>query len=94
MWYHLLVMPEIDRAEVRVGRQGRLVIPAALRRELSIGPGDRLVARVVNGRLILEPRERVWEAIKQRFAAASGGSSLVDELLAERRAEARREGGG
>lgn len=89
-WYTRITMPETERAEVRLGKQGRLVIPSALREALSIGPGDRLMARIVDGRLVLEPRERVWETVRGRFATVPGEPSLVDELIAERRAEARR----
>ncbi len=75
-----------------MGPQGRVVIPAALRRELGLRPGDRLLARVEDGQIVLETREAIMARIKARFAAAvPPGVSLVDELIAERRAEARRE---
>ena len=45
--------------EIQLGPQGRLVVPAALRRELGLEPGERLLARVKDGALILEPREVV-----------------------------------
>lgn len=77
--------------EVTIGRQGRLVVPASLRRELGLEAGDVLVARAEDDRLILEPRSAVLSRIRSRFEAVPKGVSLVDELLAERRAEARRE---
>ena len=40
--------------EVSLGRQGRLVIPAPLRRSLELEEGDRLVARQEADRLVLE----------------------------------------
>jgi AbrB family looped-hinge helix DNA binding protein len=49
--------------EVSVGRQWRLVIPAALRRSLGLGEGDTLVERQEQGRLVLEKPA----AIKQRL---------------------------
>ncbi len=49
--------------EVCLGRQGRLVIPAPLRRSLGLEEGDRLEARQEAGRLVLEKPER----IKQRL---------------------------
>lgn len=68
-------------------------IPAALRRALGIEPGDRLIARAEDDRLILERREAVVRRLRGRFreVAASGRGSVADELIAERRAEARRE---
>jgi AbrB family looped-hinge helix DNA binding protein len=79
--------------EVRLGPQGRLVIPAQLRRLLGFEPGDRLVARLEDGRLILEKREAIRRRLKDRFARLPAGKSLASELLAERRREAEREEG-
>ncbi len=79
--------------KVAVGPQGRLVIPADLRRELGIAPGDVLLALVEDQRLVLEKREAVLQRLRRRFAHIPPGVSLVDELIAERRAESRREKG-
>ncbi|MDQ3397880.1 MAG: AbrB/MazE/SpoVT family DNA-binding domain-containing protein [Deinococcota bacterium] len=76
-------------AAVKLGKQGRLVIPAPLRQELGLEMGDELVARVENGRLIFEPRAAVVKRLRERFKDIKG--SLADELLAERREEAARE---
>lgn len=77
--------------EVLVGAQGRLVIPAALRKALSLKPGDRLVARKVGGSLVLERREAIQERLQERFRHLPKDVSMVDELIAERRHEAIRE---
>ena len=79
------------RQRVRVGRQGRVVIPAKIREVVGIEPGDELVARVEEGCLILEKRQSVMRRMQGRFAGVSGERLLVDELIAERREEARRE---
>jgi AbrB family looped-hinge helix DNA binding protein len=42
--------------EIQIGAQGRLVIPAALRKALNLKPGDRLVARQDGEALVLERR--------------------------------------
>ena len=78
--------------EVRVGPQGRIVIPASLRRAAGIKPGDSLTARLDEGRLVLERRADVVTRLRRRFAGASG-VSLAEELLRERREEARRDVG-
>ena len=77
--------------EVRIGPQGRLVVPVHLRRALGIAPGDTLVVRAEEGRLVLEKRGQALQRVKNRFASVPPEVSLVDELIAERRAEARRE---
>ena len=83
-------MAHIREGAVTVGPQGRLVIPAPLRRELGITPGSVLAARVEDGHLILEPRDAVLARIRSRFKPADG-VSLARELIRERREEARRE---
>jgi AbrB family looped-hinge helix DNA binding protein len=77
--------------EVTVGPQGRLVVPAPLRRQLGIKPGDVLVARAEEDRLVLERREAVLARIRRRLAVVPADVSMVDELIAERRGEAKRE---
>jgi AbrB family looped-hinge helix DNA binding protein len=49
----------IAENEVQVGAQGRIVIPAGLRKALGLRPGDRLVARTVGESLVLERRGTV-----------------------------------
>lgn len=80
--------------DVTLGRQGRLVIPASLRRSLGLKEGDRLVARQDANRLVIEKPEQIKQRLKARFAQVPAERSLVDELLSERREESRREGEG
>jgi len=75
----------------RIGPQGRLVIPAALRRAIGLQLGDVVVLRVEDGRLIAEKRENILLRLRARFAAVPNDVSLVDTLIAERRREAARE---
>lgn len=75
-----------------VGRQGRIVIPAATRRRLGIGPGDTLNLREENGGLRLETREAAAAKLRGSLKHLATDVSVADELIAERRDEARREG--
>lgn len=81
-----------NQATVTVGPQGRLVIPSRIRNELGISSGDVLVAVVEKERLVLEKREAVLQRLRRRFSKVPPGVSLAEELIAERRAEAKREG--
>jgi len=78
---------------VRVGPQGRIVIPASVRDEMRLGVGEELLARIEDGRLVLERREDVARSLKERFAKVAPGRSLSEELVAERREETLREEG-
>lgn len=85
----------VTHTNLSVNGQGRVTIPAQLRRELGIEPGSSITAYVDDGRLILEPRTHLVarDARIQRPARTSGTGrgSMVDELIAERGAEATRE---
>ena len=92
MWHNSVEMTDqIEQSSVRVGPQGRLVIPVHLRRALDIHPGQTLVARAEDGRLVLEPREAIIARLQSRFQSIPPEVSLVDELIAERRMEGGRE---
>lgn len=82
-------MTEIHK--LSLGKQGRVVIPAHLRRALGLEPGARLVARQEGDRIVLERREAVEQRLKTRVANIPKNVSLVDALLADRRSEANRE---
>jgi AbrB family looped-hinge helix DNA binding protein len=86
-----------DRAEyVTVNAQGRIIIPASIRKALLIREGSRMSARVVDGALVLERPEDMLARIQAKYAEAKrkGAPDAVKELIAERRAEARREAAG
>lgn len=75
---------------VRIGNQGRLVVPAELRRELGVEPDDILVGWIdESGRLIFQRREDIEKEIWAMFEGVD--HSMADDLIAERRREAARE---
>jgi bifunctional DNA-binding transcriptional regulator/antitoxin component of YhaV-PrlF toxin-antitoxin module len=71
---------------------GRLQVPAEMRRVLGLSDGDPVIMEVVNGELHVRPlREaiaRVRELLRP-YRPKTG--SVVDEFIAERRAEAAKE---
>jgi AbrB family looped-hinge helix DNA binding protein len=74
---------------VKLIEGGKLIIPAPMRRALGIGPGDTVTVEVDDGEL----RIRSLNAAVQRARAilrrhVPEGQSLVDDLIADRRAEA------
>jgi len=77
--------------EVQLGAQGRLVIPAALRKALNLNKGDCLIARKVGDSLILERREAIESRLWEMFSEIPKEISLVNELITERNAAAQTE---
>ena len=84
----------MDDIAISVADNGRVVLPVALRRRLNVVRGGTLVIRDDGGRLVLESADEAItraQDIVRRFAPDAAG--VVDELSAERRAEAEREDG-
>ncbi len=76
----------------KIADGGRLIIPAEHRRQLGLEIGDEVIVRVEGGELrILTRAEAVKRAQEKVRRHIKGSRSLVDELSAERRAEAGRE---
>jgi AbrB family looped-hinge helix DNA binding protein len=68
------------------------VLPSSIRTALGLKPGSRLLLSTEDdGSLRLRPYRAVADQSRGLFAELSQSGSLVDELLAERRAEAERE---
>ena len=77
---------------VNVGAKGRVVLPAPIRHALGLAEGSELLARVEDGAVVLEPRSAAVDRLRALVrASVPKQARLVDELLADRRAEARRE---
>ncbi|MCM3681161.1 MULTISPECIES: AbrB/MazE/SpoVT family DNA-binding domain-containing protein [Sphingomonadaceae] len=85
-----LVQMEAQRVKIVDG--GKLVIPAAMRRELGITTGDTVLVDVDDGELRVRSVPKALErarAILRKYVPE--GVGLADELIAERRREAERE---
>jgi AbrB family looped-hinge helix DNA binding protein len=81
-------------ARARVNQNGRVVIPALFRRALQIKSGDTVVLRLDQEKdemRITTLRKQLAETREFLKKHVKPGSSVVDELIAERREAARRE---
>jgi len=79
----------MNETSTKIAQGGRLVIPAKHRRALGLKTGDEVILRVIDGELrILSRTEAVRRAQELVRRHVRKGRSLVDELSAERRAEA------
>jgi AbrB family looped-hinge helix DNA binding protein len=80
--------------KVELGAGGRLVIPAPMRAALGMKEGDKVLVRLEGNELrIYTYEEAVRRAQEIVRSFVTPGISLVDELIADRRAEAAREMG-
>jgi len=79
-------------ARARINENGRLVIPASFRKALGITPGDEVILQLEDDELrITTMKRRIERAQRRARQYVKPGTSLVDELLAERREAAKRE---
>jgi AbrB family looped-hinge helix DNA binding protein len=83
---------ESSSVKARINQQGRIVIPAEIRRKMDIKPGETVLMDLEDGVLRIESHRARIRRIQQSLAhLVPPGRCLSDELIAERREEARRE---
>ena len=77
---------------VTVGRNGRVVLPAEVRKALHLEPGERVTVTVADDEVRIRSLDATIRRIQDRCRKfIKPGVSIVDELIAERRAEAARD---
>ena len=82
----------MEETRARVNENGRVVIPASVRQALGINPGDEVVLRVEDDELrITTMKHRIERAQRLVRRHVKPGTSLVDDLIVERRKAAKRE---
>ena len=76
---------------VKLEANGRVLLPAEVRRQLGVSPGDTLLLDVDESGIHLWTQAMAIRALQEAVAAqVPAGVSLVDELLQMRRVEAAR----
>jgi AbrB family looped-hinge helix DNA binding protein len=77
---------------MRVNENGRVVIPASFRKALGINIGDEIVLRIEDDELRITTLKRRLDRAKRLVRKhVKPGTSLADELIAERRQAAQDE---
>jgi AbrB family looped-hinge helix DNA binding protein len=90
--WHNVNMTHFDHFTVVVGDRGRVVLPSRLRQLLDLHSGDRLIFTVEpdGGMRVVSAREQA-RRLEGFYRERYPDRSPVDELIAERREETRRE---
>ncbi|MGC2210498.1 MAG: AbrB/MazE/SpoVT family DNA-binding domain-containing protein [Candidatus Korobacteraceae bacterium] len=77
---------------LRLNANGRVVIPASVRKELGVEAGDELILEKKDDSFVLTTqRHRIQRAQQRARKNLAAGASLADELIAERRKAAKSE---
>jgi AbrB family looped-hinge helix DNA binding protein len=80
---------------VILGESGRIVLPAAIRKEFGLKSGDRLTVSSLDGEIRILNRRMALESLRAAIIARRGNlKGLLEEFLEERHEEARREAAG
>jgi len=73
---------------VNVMPNGRLVLPVGLRKSLGVEKGGQLMAEIVDGQVRLMTPDASLDRARALFRKyVPAGTSIADEVIAERRAE-------
>jgi AbrB family looped-hinge helix DNA binding protein len=77
---------------LEIGNKGRIVLPSELRRRLGLKEGDRILLSVEgDGSAMLVSVKSQVEGARGMLKELAPERNVVDEFIAERRAEAERE---
>ena len=69
---------------LRLSSKGQLVIPRSIRESLQLKNGDQFQARIVDGKIILEP---VTKDLVRRLYGKFAGVNMLKELEVEHKRE-------
>jgi AbrB family looped-hinge helix DNA binding protein len=82
----------MKRSPVKIGEGGRIVIPAEFRKQLGLDIGDELILHLENGRMLLFTRMQAIQYVQEQLSKyETNGKLLSEEIIAERREEAKNE---
>jgi AbrB family looped-hinge helix DNA binding protein len=80
------------QVRAKLNANGRVVIPAAVRRALNLKPGDELIMRVEDGELRLSTRRQALARARRMIRRyIPSDEDLTQSLIDDRREEAARE---
>ena len=79
-------------AAARLNADGRIVIPAAVRKALDLKAGDEVIMRVEDGQLVLSTRRQALARARRMIRRhIPDDEDLTQSLIDDRRREAERE---
>ncbi|MGA2572074.1 MAG: AbrB/MazE/SpoVT family DNA-binding domain-containing protein [Terracidiphilus sp.] len=86
---------QIMTETVILGESGRIVLPAAIRKEFGMEPGERLTVIADQGEIRIFSRKMILESVRARILEKRGTlKGILDEFIEERHEQARREAEG
>jgi AbrB family looped-hinge helix DNA binding protein len=88
----MLMECHIMTETVVLGESGRIVLPASIRKEFGMAPGERLTVIADDGEIRIFSRKMMLDRVRARILKKRGTmKGILDEFLDERHEQARRE---
>jgi len=83
----------MEQFTVKVDGSGRILLPAKVRKQMNLRKDSTLIAKLEKQKLVLNTRDEALRKAQEFFSKfrPKGGKLLSDELIEDRRREARRE---
>jgi bifunctional DNA-binding transcriptional regulator/antitoxin component of YhaV-PrlF toxin-antitoxin module len=75
----------MEAAAVQLDKEGKVQLPDMITQSLKLKPETSLVAYTEAGRIVIEPREHLWQLIHQQCQNIPDDCDLSQELIEERR---------
>jgi bifunctional DNA-binding transcriptional regulator/antitoxin component of YhaV-PrlF toxin-antitoxin module len=84
---------KVEQFTVRVDGSGRILLPAKVRKQMNLRKDSTLIAKLEKQKLVLKTRDEAIREVQEFFSKyrPKGGKLLSDEIIEDRRREARRE---
>jgi AbrB family looped-hinge helix DNA binding protein len=79
----------MQELSISLGQNGRVVIPASIRKSLGLKTGQRLRLHLDDQKIVLEKTDDALKELQKRFSTIK--QSLSEELIQDRRKEAEKE---
>ena len=80
-----------ERIKTKIAEGGRVVIPVEYRRALQLEVGDEILVTLNNGEINIISRKEALNRAQDIVSRYCSSRSLADELIEERRHEAKNE---
>ena len=89
----LVTIGSMEQFLVKVDGSGRILLPAKLRKQMNLRKDSTLIASLKKQQLVLKTRADVIREVQEFFSKyrPKDGKLLSDEIIEDRRREARRE---
>ena len=80
-----------DNFQATFSKEGRILIPKAVRKLLDIKAGDQMILKIVNQELVISPKKNYLGNLQKELATKAKDKSLVDDLKAMRQSDAQQD---